>query len=378
MSKKTENQEAAAQLQALYDDTISEATDADKSVYGNAIDDTSLPANIRKDLDVILEKSDTHRAALAVVITLLLKKFISPSHDIRNHQAGMAGGFSGRGLDERVVTPFLRRNDFPYMQSGSGWLTRSFEQNRPYDYDYPGKITPAPLKKAFLRVIAAVQENASYAKPCLVYALLMLLNRRDKRKDIQLDRPTGLNIHQIVARLSVHFASSDRGAARLPVLAIYAVYQQLVKEVKRYKGWTLEDLQPHTSADNRTGFLGDIQLSLDGRAMEAVEIKHNVQLTPALVQACHDKIKKTPVKTYYLLSTDESLNHKKEIDAEVAKIRSGHGCEMIVNGLIQTLKYYLRLLEDTTAFVNDYVSLLEKDQAVPYALKIKWNEREKS
>ena len=68
-----------------------------------------------------------NKAVLAVVITLLLKKILFPGQDIRFHQKSMRQGFSGRGFDERVVTPFLRDNKFPYMQGGSGWLTRSLE-----------------------------------------------------------------------------------------------------------------------------------------------------------------------------------------------------------------------------------------------------------
>ena len=60
---------------------------------------------------------------LAVMVTLLLQKLHNPQQDIRRHQAQLAGGFSGRGLDTRVVTPFLRDRRFPYMQGGSGWLT---------------------------------------------------------------------------------------------------------------------------------------------------------------------------------------------------------------------------------------------------------------
>ena len=74
---------------------------------------------------VIVENQETSRGVLAVLITLLLKKFHCAEQDIRLHQTKMEGGFSGRGLDRRVVTPFMRHQKFPYMKSGSGWLTSS-------------------------------------------------------------------------------------------------------------------------------------------------------------------------------------------------------------------------------------------------------------
>ncbi len=331
------------------------------------------PKSIRTWLDGIIDESDTRRAVLAVLITLILKKIISPEQDIRNHQAGMDGGFSGRGLDARVVTPFLKEKDFPYMRGGSGWLTRSLEQNKPYDENYPGQIKPASLKEAFLNVIKEIQQNNGDAYCALMYILSELSKKRDKRTGILLERPTNLYIHQIIERLQKHFASNDKGVARLPVLAVYAVYIQLIKEIKKYEGCELEALQPHTSADEKTGLLGDVQISANNRPIEAVEIKHNIKLTPEIVNDCYTKIKKTPIKTYYLLSTNDEMHNWQEISSIVLEIREGHGCQMIVNGLVQTLKYYLRLLKDTSAFIDSYVTLVENDQDVPYSLKIKWN-----
>lgn len=48
--------------------------------------------------------------------------------------------------------------------------------------------------------------------------------------------------------------------ARLPVLALYAVYSQLVLELDRYKDAELAPLERHTTADLRSGSIGDIQL----------------------------------------------------------------------------------------------------------------------
>jgi DNA (cytosine-5)-methyltransferase 1 len=42
----------------------------------------------------------------------------------------------------------MKKHGFPAMVD-SGWLTRLLEQNRPYNLDYPGKITPTRAKDAF-------------------------------------------------------------------------------------------------------------------------------------------------------------------------------------------------------------------------------------
>ena len=159
----------------------------------------------------------------------------------------MNQGFSGRGLDQRVVTPFLRKNKFPYMQAGSGWLTRSLEQKHPYTYDYPGVITPPNLKEAFLRVVNLVEEQKISAKACLAYILHKLIVWREKNASITLSN-----------------------------------------------------------------------LLLD--------------------------------------------------------IRRNYGCQVIVNGVSCTIRYYLRLLLDIDMFLYKYVSLVEADKELVFDLKIKWNE----
>ncbi len=68
----------------------------------------NLPAPYDQHCQIIIDRQESNRGVLAVLITLLARKLRTPEQDIRPHQAQLEGGFSGRGLDERVVTPFLR------------------------------------------------------------------------------------------------------------------------------------------------------------------------------------------------------------------------------------------------------------------------------
>ena len=43
-----------------------------------------------------------------------------------------------------------------------------------------------------------------------------------------------------------------------------------------------------------------------------------------------------------------------------------HARQLIVNGIMPTLKYYLRLLDDTFEFIEHYVKLLEDDKALKF------------
>ena len=337
----------------------------------------ALPSAMREHLETILDaaQSGKNKAALAVVATLLTRKAAIPEQDIRMHQAGMSGGFSGRGLDERLVTPFMKANNFPAMTSGSGWLTRSIGMPMPYGPDYRGNVRPPAVKAAFLGAVDEIQSGRVDAANALAFLLAGLIVQRDASANIKLDRPVNLTVAQIIARLTAHFAATEPGAARLPTLAIHAVYRRLTAEMRRYEGCKLEPLQPHTAADEKTGMLGDVQVTdADGRAMEAVEIKHNIPLTAALVRDCYAKFKTSSVRTFYLLSTRDEIADPEAVDRALADILRNHGCQMIVNGLVPTLKYYLRLLNDAGAFVDEYVAHLETDPAVNYALKEAWNQ----
>lgn len=333
----------------------------------------SLSPSLLRNLETIIQHCENNKGVLAVLITLLVKKAVEPKQDIRLHQASMKGGFSGRGLDTKTVTPFLKANKFPAMASGSGWLTRSLEQARPYNSKYPGAIRPPEMKAAFLGAVDEVQTKGACPQAALLHVFNGLVRLRDRNSAIRLSRPTQQTIAQIIRRLRRHFDAKEQGASRLPVLAVYAAYQRLVAEMERYKDCKLPPLESHTAADQKTGLLVDVQVQdKQGLPMEAVEIKHGVRITPELVRGCYDKFRKTTVKTFYLLSTNSDIPDADEIDNIVDEIRRDHGCQLIVNGILETLAYYLRLMKDTSAFVDAYVDCVETDDAVGYNLKMAW------
>jgi len=63
-----------------------------------------------------------------------------------------------------------------------------------------------------------------------------------------------------------------------------------------------------------------------------------------------------------------------EIEAKIAHISQIHGCQVIVNGVYTTLKYYLRLLGDQNNFINAYVDLLKSDDSIKFEHKKAWND----
>lgn len=70
----------------------------------------------------------------------------------------------------------------------------------------------------------------------------------------------------------------------------------------------------------------------------------------------------TSVSRYYLLTTAEpNVDNAETVRALVRQIRTRHGCEVIVNGILSSLKYYLRLLSNPRLFLDCYSKNLQLD-----------------
>lgn len=356
-------------LTDLYNDAM--------SIVGSKEEITSdLKPEEQELLNVVLQYSEQAKACLAVIFTSLTYKYFNNHQDIRNHQASITNGYAGRPFDQKHITPFLKSQRFPYMQSGSGWLTRSFEQKVPFNNTFSGAISPKVLKTVFLSVIDNIEKGANCEK-YLIYLLQGLIIKRNKQS-IDLAKPTTLSINTILDLLDKHFNGSYKaeGVSRLPVLAIFAAYQCLINEAKRFENKVLLPLESHTSSDKSSGRIGDIDIIDEKkREFEAIEVKHGIQINLGLVEDAYAKFQTTPVTRYYILSTaypnkDEQI----KIDVEIQKIKNVHGCQLIVNGIMPTLKYYLRLLDNTFEFIENYVNLLEADQALKFEHKERWNQ----
>lgn len=336
---------------------------------------SNLQTEITFKLDNIIANSESRKGILTVLITSLVYKSLNPKQDIRKHQASMENGYSGRSFDTKYITPFLKEHKFP-APAESGWGTKKLEMNSPYYLDFKAKLTPKHLKMSFLEILDLV-ENGQNPKPLLEYILQGLIIKRNSQK-IDLAKPLNLPIARIIEMLLKHFNAkyTADGASRLPVLALYAAYECLMKEAKRFEGKTLLDIESHTSADVRSGRIGDIDIvDSQGKEFEAVEVKHGIQINLQLVKDAFEKFKTTQVNRYYLLSTaDIDRSESEKIENEIERIKNIHGCHVIANGLVSSLKYYLRLLSETSEFISNYVDLIESDTALKYEHKKKWNE----
>lgn len=327
----------------------------------------------------IAGKSESFKGVTAALTTCFTKKIEDPRQDIRYHRKEMNGGYSGRTLDTKYVTPFFKRKFRRLAMKESGWLSRSIEQPHPFTLDFPGRIRDKTVKEAFLQIINDIETNNTDSQKYLISLFILLIHRSVAPHKTLFQHAAGqlLDINLIIECLREHFFGKYdvAGASRLPVIAIYSIYQILLKDVKKYKDKKLKPLRSHVSPDARAGGIGDIEIINEKNVFfEGVEIKHNRPIDSIDVEDAYEKFRNTPVTRYYLLTTAEpNIKEGKEhkIKAVVQKIRREHGCEIIINGLIPSLKYYLRLLRDPVEFITTYTENLALDFSKSTGIKKK-------
>ena len=330
---------------------------------------------------IVVDKEETFKGVFTVLLTSLVYKCLHPEQDIRRHQANMKNGYSGISFDTKYITPFMKRKRFLGAMKESGWLTRSLEQNIPYELDYPGKIQNKKVKEAFLNILNDVEKNGTDPEKYLL-AIMSYSIKCKKEKTVILVNPIKrenlLTINEIVNSLYNHFyfPYKSRGASILPVVALYSIYQCMTAELQRFDGKILDKLASHNSCDKSSGETGDIVVRniIDSSIYEVVEVKFDIPIDAIMIEDVYKKISDKPVQRYYLLSTvSSSKDEKIKIDEMIFKIRKEHGCQIIVNGIFPTLKYYLRLLDNTDVFVEKYVENLSSNTEINFEHKIAWN-----
>lgn len=325
---------------------------------------------IRTDVDLLIDKIEQNKSIVSALVTSLVKKIIEPTQDIRLHRIDFENGYSARSLDTKYTSPFFK-NYFPkYANKESSFLTLSTRERIKWTKKDGNtlKIRNKNLKISFLNIFDQIEVHNKKPKDYLNYlfAKLIVLSLQDElilqSASKQFKTIGTLNINLILEMLQKHF--SEKLSSRLPVIAIYSIYQILIPILKRYENKKLLPLQVHTSSDKH-GF-GDIEIyTKNNKPFEIVEIKHNIPLDKYLIFDIVKKTESTTIDRYYILTTYKAGFENEEIEKSVNKfimqIKQQKGIDIIANGIITTLKYYLRFIDDYKQFIKIYTQNLVND-----------------
>jgi DNA (cytosine-5)-methyltransferase 1 len=333
--------------------------------------------NAAEAVTTIVSNVQQNKYLFSILITAAMKKSLSPSQDIRIAQDLLPGGYSNRSLDQTQVTPFLKRHGYTSCAASGLESGRNFERPLAWDLQFPCNPRGAGNREAFLLLIDLIQKHHDVAD--LVVKSLLYVDAEGRGNEPTLVvPPLESNIDRIMLVLERHFKeSSGQGKSRLPVLALYALYEQLVPELSRFNNSVLQPLQNHTTADLRSGSIGDVQLDRDGKPFEGIEVKSELPITPDMLRELKRKLESLSVNRYYVLTTypGSFKPEDEEFLVELCReILDSTGCQVIVNGLNRSIRYYLRLLNDPSKVLGRYSLLLVEDESVRPDLIAKWND----
>jgi len=341
------------------------ALDKSKKIKLTRIDD-----GIKKDIDVLILNINKNKSIVSAIVTSLVKKVVDPNQDIRLHRTDFSDGYSARTLDTNYTAPFFKKYFPRYANKESAFLTLATREKIAWTLKDGGnlKIRNNELKNAFLSLLNNIQvrnKDPFISLQYLLYQLRKLSEQDYKVFDLTIQnigKIGVLNINQIIQMLGEHF--SLKYSSRLPVIAIYTIYQELFKSINRYKDKILIPLNVHTSSDKHS--FGDIEIyTNDKKPFEIIEIKHNIQIDRFLIFDILNKAQEYSINRYYLLTTHPinfvSSVEEKFISETILKIKKEYNLEIIANGIINSLKYYLRFIDDYQSFLNNYVKNLIDD-----------------
>jgi DNA (cytosine-5)-methyltransferase 1 len=328
---------------------------------------------IMSNIDVLVDSIDKNKSLVSALVTSLLKKTTNPTQDIRLHRTDFEGGYSARSLDTDITTPFFKQYFPKYANKESGFLSMATRTQIPWTKEDGSRIRTHASKefmRSFLEIFDAIESKKINPKDTLIYFFEKLQVLSSQQKVIfdetieTSDFIDIININSVLQMLEKHFSTDERGTSRLPVIAIYSIYQQLFKQVKRYKNKILRPLNIHTSSDKH-GY-GDIEIwNKNNKPFEMVEIKHNISIDRNLVFDVAKKSENTGIERYYILTTAKSnfisLEEEEYINKFILKIQKDTDLYIIANGIFTSLKYYLRFIDDYKEFIKTYTQNLVED-----------------
>jgi DNA (cytosine-5)-methyltransferase 1 len=171
-----------------------------------------------------------------------------------------------------------------------------------------------------------------------------------------------ININTILSMTERH--CSLPFSSRLPIIAIYSIYELLLPIGGRYREKILRPLNVHTASDKH-GY-GDIEVwNVDNTPFEMVEIKHNIPIDRNLIFDVVKKSQNTTIQRYYILTTAKnnfvSQEEESYINKFILSIKNDTGIDIIPNGIYTSMKYYLRFVADYEQFIHTYTKNLIVD-----------------
>jgi DNA adenine methylase len=311
-------------------------------------------------------------------LSCLLAKIHKPDVDIRKPYTEIGGSdsYSGRTYDEGYVSQFIAENDLPCNPT-TAFLTPALRNRNSVltpNLNLVGR--PAEVYQYALDLLTAVHSNQVAADKLLAEVIRHLLIFRDERKHrlaSMLDElkashdSVPLSAEAIISLIEKHL--SLRGASRLPVLVVAGAYSTVSDYLKE----RVLPLESHTAADQQTGALGDLQITVldDDEIITSYEMKTNPVTTLDIDHALQKIVDRGRNIDNYIFITTAPIQSEVQEYARNMYEQTG-GIEFVILDCIGFLRHFLHLFHRLRLqYVETYQKLLlaEPNSAVSQPLK---------
>ncbi|MFM7886131.1 MAG: restriction endonuclease, SacI family, partial [Pseudanabaena sp.] len=310
-------------------------------------------------------KNLSNRAGVRLLMSCLLAKIHNPAFDVRKPytQIGGEDSFSGRTYDEQYITSFINKYNLP-CNNTTAFLTpalRNRNETLVKGLNLVGR--PPELYVNVLDLLDNVYTNQVLAIDLLAEVIRLLIILRDERQQriTQLTRALEttknaipLSSENIVKLIEQHLGL--KGTSRLPVLIVAAAYNT----AQRCLGERVLTLQSHNAADNQTGALGDVEITLvdDNKVITSYEMKDK-RVTREDIDRALQKINSsnTPLDNYIFITTEEITTELQDY-ARSLYVET-NGVEFVVLDCVGFIRHYLHLFHRLRSnFLQEYQSLI--------------------
>ena len=320
----------------------------------------------------------SNRAGVRLLMACMLAKTHLPEFDPRKPytKIGSKDCFSGRTYDEQFIGDFITKHNLP-CNSTTAFLTptlRNMDQTLTTRVVLVGR--PAMMYQEALQILDGVHGGKVSAQDVLDESIRLLLLERNAR---QIRLKTLLSGVDRVAT-ALPLSSEDtvnlieqhlrcKGSSRLPVLIVASAYEA----AKTKLGECVLNLTAHNAADEQTGAVGDIQITLLGedKVVTSYEMKNKTVMCGDIDRALQKIVAQGKHVQNYIFITTEAVTEDVREYARSKYDETG-GVEIAILDCIGFLRHFLHLFHRLRKdFLDQYQVLVlrEADSAVSQALK---------
>ena len=302
--------------------------------------------------------SEVGRALIGLSIMQLCIKSIEPEQNIRLHKGSQnpksfswVEGISMRTLDNKYVTPALRKHGLLRLNVDGFMMTRSLAENYPYTALYKANMRGA--RSEWLSLVDEIESGSTNPNESLKL-LIMKLNNVALQFNEAADRLMTVidsKIEDIANRsdakqmLMKHVNASDH-AARLLEVGMHALFQALI-ELGALGNYDLKPLSQMRSANKKHGNIGDIELLENDEIIESWDAKYGKGYLREEIEEISEKILHHDSVQLAGFVTTEKIERLEEISRRIKEIEDLHGVRILVMTLDDWVDYAFELgIED--------------------------------